>query len=263
MPELPDVERFRQYLYSTSLHQTITEVDPRDEMVLADVTEADLQSALVGKKLVDTRRHGKWLFADTDGGPWLCLHFGMTGHLVYFEEISDDPEYDRLLLSFASGMHLAYDCQRRLGRISLTDGVEDFIERRGLGPDARGLSRERFEEAVEGRSARLKTLLMDQSVIAGLGNILVDEILYQAGHHPEQHADELDEEALTGLHGAIDEVVETMVGARTGSDETIPDDWLIHHRDEGAKCPRCGGMVERIKINGRTTYFCPSCQKLQ
>lgn len=259
MPELPDVEGYRQYLYSTSLYQTFADVNVRDEMVLENVTGADLRDALIGTELVDTRRHGKWLFANANGGPWLCFHFGMTGSLAYFDDMADDPEHDRVLFSFENGMHLAYDCQRRFGRVTLTDSVEVFVERKDLGPDAQGLSWERFCAAIEGRTARLKTLLMDQSVIAGLGNILVDEILYQCRRHPEQPVDELGEEGLRDLYDAMTRVIEVYVQARTADGE-IPQDWLAHHRDEGSECPGCDGEIKRIKINGRSTYFCPSCQ---
>lgn len=260
MPELPDVERFRQYLFSTALHQRISALDARDEMPLKDVSEADLRDALVGAELVDTRRHGKWLFADAEPGPWLCLHFGMTGHLVYFEDMEDDPEHDRMLISFANGFHLAYDCQRRLGRVSLTDTVDGFVEREGLGPDAQSLSWDCFREAIEGRTARLKSLLMDQHVIAGLGNILVDEVLFQSRLHPETPIDALDDEHLHTLYGAIRDVVMTTVASRTEGAE-IPRDWLMRNREIGGTCPRCGGEIERIRVNQRSTYFCGACQR--
>ena len=259
MPELPSVEGFRQYLYSTSLHQTIAGVEASDEMVLEDVTAADLQEALVGSELADTRRHGKWLFADASDGPWLCFHFGMTGHLVYFEEMADEPDHDRMLISFENGMHLAYDCQRRFGRISLADSVEEFVARKHLGPDALELSWKRFQEALAGRTAQIKPLLMDQSVIAGLGNIIVDEILFRCRLHPEQHVDTLDEDSLREVHRAMGEILNTMVDARTGRGE-IPDDWLMRHRSLGEQCPGCEGEVERIEVGGRGTYLCPSCQ---
>ena len=261
MPELPDVERSRQYLNSTSLHQEIAEVEEGDPMVLEEVTEADLREALVGTELVNTRRHGKWLLAETADESWLCVHFGMTGSFVSFKDMADRPEHVRALVSFTNGMHLAYDCQRRLGRISLAPGVEEFVERKGLGPDARDLSLEAFSEAIEGRSARMKPLLMDQTVIAGLGNIIVDEILFRCRVHPEQPVDALDEAALREIHRTMTEIVEHLILVRTGHEDEIPDDWLMRHRDVGDACPGCGGEIERIEVGGRGTYLCPACQK--
>ncbi|MEA3401728.1 MAG: DNA-formamidopyrimidine glycosylase family protein [Armatimonadota bacterium] len=262
MPELPDVEGFRQYLYSTSLHQTITGVEARDSMVLlGGVAESDLRDALVGGTLRDTHRHGKWLFADVQPGPWLCLHFGMTGHLVYFKHLAHDPEHDRMLISFENGFHLAYDCQRRLGRISLAESVEGFVEEQDLGPDAARVDWEGFLKAVNGRDAMLKSAFLDQSMLAGIGNILADEINFQVGLHPRATLGDLDERLLRELYDAMRLVVEVTTEARTAGGE-IPGDWLMHDREESGDCPRCEGTIQRIIVGSRSTYFCPGCQGL-
>ncbi|MGC9319817.1 MAG: Fpg/Nei family DNA glycosylase [Armatimonadota bacterium] len=260
MPELPDVEAFRQYLYSTSLHKTIAGVEARDDMVLlGDLTGSDLREALVGGSLVDTHRHGKWLFADVQPGRWLCLHFGMTGHLVYFKHLADDPEHDRMLISFKNGFHLAYDCQRRLGRISLAGSVDEFVAAQDLGPDAARVDRQGFQLVVRGRDAMLKSALLDQSMLAGIGNILADEIDFQVGLQPRTTLGNLDDSGVRELYDAMKLVVEVTTEARTAGGE-IPEDWLMGNREEGGECPRCDGVIERIAVASRSTYFCPQCQ---
>ncbi len=259
MPELPDVEAFRQYLYSTSLHSTVAHVEARDDLVLEDISQEDLRETLVGTELADTARHGKWLLAQTAYGPWLCFHFGMTGELAYFGEATDIPEHTRVLFVFENGMHLAYLCQRRLGRITLTESVEELVRRKELGPDARDISWECFSEVFSGRTAPVKPLLMDQKVIAGLGNILVDEILFRSRLHPERSVHTLGEEQRRDLHDTLGRIVAVLIRARTQGDE-VPDNWLLHYRSEGEQCPRCGAQLKRMSINSRATYLCPRCQ---
>ena len=181
MPELPDVEVFKRYLDATSLHQEIEEVDVRTRQLLENTSIRHLRRGLEGRRFESTRRHGKNLFAGLDDGDWLLLHFGMTGDLAYFKHIEDDPQYDRLLLTFANGYHLAYVSQRKLGELALIEGVDEFVEQKDLGPDAlNDLGRDTFEEIVAGRRAMAKSLLMDQQTIAGIGNVYSDEILFQA-----------------------------------------------------------------------------------
>lgn len=136
MPELPDVEVFKQYLDATSLHQEIEDVDVRNRKILEDTSVQELGKGLNGRRLESTYRHGKYLFAQLDDDNWLMLHFGMTGKLKYFKVMEKEPEHDRLLLEFSNGYHLAYDCQRMLGHVALIEDAAAFIEEKELGPDA-------------------------------------------------------------------------------------------------------------------------------
>ena len=128
MPELPDVEVFRQYMDSTSLHQKIADVSLKDKSLLGEASSRDLQVRLKDRKFQSTLRHGKYLFAETDEEDWLVLHFGMTGFLKYFKNDEQAPEHIRMLITFNNGYHLAYDCQRKLGLIDLTKDTEKFLE---------------------------------------------------------------------------------------------------------------------------------------
>lgn len=259
MPELPDVEAMRRYLEATSLHQKVEGVDARDDYVLKGVTPADLREALVGREFRSTLRHGKNMLVELDEMPWLRLHFGMTGNLDYHRGEAPGLEHVRVLFRFSGGYRLAYLCQRKLGRISLPESPQAFVEQQGLGPDALTVDFGDFRRILKGRRGRLKSTLMNQHIIAGLGNVYADEALFQARLHPLRTVDTLDESELEALHHALRDVLQTSI--RRGSDaRDLPPTYLLHHRGKGEDCPRCGVAIERVKVNQRSTYFCPGCQ---
>ncbi len=261
MPELPDVEIYRKYLQSTALHQKIAKADTYCPRVLSNVTERQLKSALKGHSFTATRRHGKHLFAALDAGKWLVLHFGMTGFLVYFKDDEKQPAHVCLLLFFHNGYHLAYDCQRKLGQLSIAGDVESYIKKEGMGPDAMDpeLSFATFEDRIGKGRAMIKSALMDQERIAGIGNIYADEILFQAGINPKAKAGQLDEKALRALFKKRKDVLTTAID-RQAHPEDFPRTYIIPRRQNGAACPKCKAPIETVKVSGRTTYYCPKCQ---
>lgn len=259
MPELPDLVAMERYVKSTALHQRVLSVDVGRTYVLHDLPPERLVRALKGHRFEGVRRHGKNLLVETDGGPWLRLHFGMTGNLSYFKHHDEKPEHTRVLFSFETGYHLAYVCQRMLGRVSLEDGPDEFVRKEDLGPDALGVGWADFRDIMEGRRGMLKSTLMNQSIIAGLGNVYADETLFQAHLHPETTIDQLSPDRLEELYHAMRDVLNTAI--QRGSDaRELPETYLVHRRGEGAPCPRCSSSIARVKINQRSTYFCPRCQ---
>lgn len=259
MPELPDVEGFRTYIESTSLHQTIEEVDVRSPEILEGISAPGLIRTLEGRRFESTRRHGKHLFIRLDAGGWLFYHFGMTGQPRHFKDMGEDPRYDRMLISFTNGFHLAYDCQRKLGSVGVTGSVDDFLREKKRGPDALGTDFPTFRESLQGRRGAIKSALMNQRILAGIGNVYSDEILFQAQIHPKKPVNSLDGREFSGLFQSMGSVL------RAGIDHTVrsrslPDSFLLTHRGEGEGCPRCGGRVAKLKISGRTAYYCPKCQ---
>ena len=259
MPELPDVEVFRRYIDSTSLHQKIESVEVRDGRILGGVSARELQSALKGRTFESTRRHGKNLFVVLDGGGWLLMHFGMTGDLEYFEDRDLDPPHDRVLISFDNGYHLAFQDQRMFGRVDLVEDPESFVREKKLGPDSLELDPASFRERFEGRKGSVKAALMNQQVLAGVGNIYSDEILFQARLHPETRIEQLDDAALQKLFEEPRRVLETAIEREANSQE-LPDHFLLPHRREGERCPRSNGEIRSLKAAGRTAYYCPVCQ---
>lgn len=259
MPELPDVEVQKRYLDSTSLHQKIESVEVNDPIVLEELTPSALGRALADQSFESTQRHGKHLFAKINDDKWLGLHFGMTGWLKYFKNEEENPKYDQVLFDFKNGYHLAYVVTRKLGRIRVIKSVDDFIEDRELGPDALGLDFHEFHELLAGHRGMIKSTLMNQSILAGLGNVYTDEILFQAKIHPRKKTNKLEEDELRHIFNAMSDVLETAIDCQTDPKQ-FPDSFITPHRSEEDDCPRCGGKIQRTEVSGRGSYFCPRCQ---
>lgn len=265
MPELPDVELYKRHLDATCLGRTIRGVTVGDARILAEVSAAELAPRLEGARMTASRRHGKHLLVDVGPPGWLTLHFGMNGSLKHFTDGEADPTYDRVRFDFAGGHHLAYVNPRLLGRVGLVPDLDAFIAAEGLGPDALDLRFDlaAFELALDGRKRDVKSLLTDQEVLAGVGNIYSDEILFQAGINPRTRCDRLDAGARQHLFGQIKEVLETAIASGAGAErlvDRLPGSFLIPHRQKGGRCPRCGGEIASAKFSGRTSYYCPRCQ---
>lgn len=259
MPELPDVEIYRRRLARSALDRTIARVGVRDRRLLHGVGEARLRRTLRGNRLEKTHRHGKHLLAELSGGGVLVLHFGMTGDLVVDGE-GDEPAHARLVLTFADGGRLALVDQRRLGRVALAEGVEEYVERERLGPDALSLTPAALRDVLRESRGGVKATLMDQERVAGLGNIYTDELLFQARVDPRSAADGLDDAAYRRLHRQLRRVVDLAV-ARDADPARLPRTWLLPHREDGADCPRGNGTIRRFSSGGRTGYWCPACQR--
>lgn len=265
MPELPDVENFRRYLQSHALRRRIIDIEVRDDRILHRITAAHLKRALRGRSFERARRHGKHLFAALDDGNWLTMHFGMTGRLAFFKRSEDDPKLDRLRFDFEDGSHLAFVDQRLLGEIGMIEDPDTFIAAEGLGPDAIDpkFGEAAFVALMASRKGQIKPALMDQHLLAGIGNIYSDEILFQARLHPAMPVPDASPAQLKALYRAIRNVLKVAIDKGAGSEELterLPPSYLLRHREKGARCPRCGGPIATVKFSGRTTYLCPRCQ---
>jgi len=262
MPELPDVEVVKQYADATSLHQKVQAVRVGERRMLEGVSAEELASRLEGHIFEATQRHGKYLFLGLGDANWLMLHFGMTGDLKYFKDPDKKPEYEQLLIDFSNGYHLAYDAPRKLGKIGMVEDIGSFVKEKGLGPDVMKSSFDfgTFQDTVAGRRAMLKTTLMDQRLMAGIGNVYSDEILFQTRVHPRTQINQLGEQKLEEVFHTMKEVLQTAIDCRADPDQ-FPSPYLIPQRYEGGKCPNCGGEVGKLKISGRTAYYCSNCQR--
>jgi len=260
MPELPDVEMQKRYLEATSLHQRIVGVAVRSPDILENVSSRKVGAELEGRSLETSRRHGKYLFAGLDSGVWLMLHFGMDGGLAYLAKEDQEPPYSRMLVRFEDGGRLAYVSVRKLGRVGIVRSVEQFIGEKALGPDALDLDSSAFRNALGRTRAMVKAAFLDQHVVAGIGNICADEILFQARIHPRRPIGDLVGGELTRLFRATKHVLETAIELDADS-RRFPESWFISHRYPGARCPRCGAETARTRISNRTTYYCPACQR--
>jgi formamidopyrimidine-DNA glycosylase len=248
MPELPEAERARALIADRALGRLITAVDDSDSYVSRPHAPGEIAAALVGRRLTSANRIGKTLWLETDGdGPDLGLHLGMAGRIAIDEEPHE--RWDRFALTFGDGGRLALRDKRRLGRARL----EPDLSR--LGPDAALATREEFRRRVGRGASPIKARIMDQGVIAGIGNLLADEILWQARIDPRRPATDLSEPELDALRRALRAAVRRALGkggAHTGV--------LNPHRTPDGHCPRCGALLSHTRIGGRTTYWCPDEQ---
>lgn len=260
MPELPEVETFKRYLDSTSLRQRITNVEVRDPYVLKQVSARQLARRLKGRRFEKSRRHGKHLFVRAGDALWLRLHFGMTGDLEYLKRDEAPPKTARVLFRFANNRRLAFDDQRKFGEIELIEDVEEFLQTRGLGPDALEISFLQFKAVVGRHRGAVKAILLNQQLIAGIGNLYADEILFRACMHPATEAGGLSDRDLTRLFRATHYVLGKAIALKTDFDR-LPKSWLLTHRGKAGRCPRCGRALKSATIGGRTSWFCAHCQK--
>jgi formamidopyrimidine-DNA glycosylase len=258
MPELPDVESFKNYLEETSLRKRIHEVQVLAPEMLYWISVPKLKKELRGHSFVRAFRHGKYLFAQVENGQSLVLHFGMTGFLQRVTDRSRAPSHVRLLIHFKNDS-LAFDCLRKLGRISFAKDILKFIQERGLGPDALTLDYKTFRNILQKRKGRIKPVLMNQSVLAGIGNIWADELLFQTHIHPETRINELNESQIRKMFNKMNSILNTAI-EKQSNDEELPQNYLTRERNKRGACPVCRTSFERIQVGGRTSYFCPVCQ---
>ncbi|MGQ0521628.1 MAG: DNA-formamidopyrimidine glycosylase family protein [Actinomycetota bacterium] len=261
MPELPEVEAYR-VLAEAALGRSIASVEAPDAWFLkGGVDAAAVAGGLTGRSFTAARRRGKLLLLDTsDAGPVLGLRFGMTGRLVVdgtagidallYSSDRDVAAWDRFLVRFAGGGDLRVRDPRRLGGV-LLDPDEDR-----LGPDALTVSPAALRAALATPAVALKARLMDQSRLAGVGNLLADETLWRAGLDPRRPAGSLSPAELRRLHHHLRRAVDDLM-SRGGSHSGD----LMPVRRPGGACPRDGAPLQRATVGGRTTWWCPAHQR--
>jgi formamidopyrimidine-DNA glycosylase len=261
LPELVEVEQARRLIEARAVGRGISSVDAPDAWYLKrGLTAAALDVALPGHRFTTARRRGKLLLLDTDGdGPTLALHLGMSGRVLIDGQAAGDPLiygsnrenplWHRFGLRFEDGGSLYLRDPRRLGAVEL-DPDEDR-----LGPDALDITRAELDRLVTRSRAPLKAVLMDQSRVAGLGNLMTDEVLWRAGLDPARPANSLNGRERARLHRAIARTVATLLergGSHMGDH--------MSERFPGGRCPKDGTPLERRTVGGRTTYSCPRHQ---
>jgi formamidopyrimidine-DNA glycosylase len=259
MPELPEVETFKRYLDRTSLHQRITGVEVRDAYVLKHVFARELTRRLKGRRFENSHRHGKHLFVRTGRELWLRLHFGMTGSLKYLKRDEAAPKTARVIFRFACNCGLAFDDQRKFGEIELIKNVDEFLQKRGIGPDALHLDFSEYRRIFRTHRGAVKAILLNQKLMAGIGNLYADEILFRARMHPAREAATLSDEDLRRLFRATRYLLGKAIALKTDFNR-LPKSWLLTHRGKRGKCPRCGRALRSATIGGRTSWFCGHCQ---
>ncbi len=273
MPELPEVETVRSTLAATVLGRQIASLSVFHPAPIKAPEKEAFCRQLCGRRIEAVRRRGKYLLLDLDEG-CLVVHLRMTGQLIWQEKAETLPKHTHLLFSFADGSCLRYTDQRRFGGFWLwpQDALVLMPQLQCMGPEplSADFCVETLSAAFSGRRAAVKSLLLDQRVVAGLGNIYADESLFRAGIVPMRPAESLNKAELSRLHAAIREVLEDALSHRGTSFSDYLDakgkkgefqDFLRVYQREGAPCRVCGSMILREKIGGRSSFYCPHCQE--
>lgn len=260
MPELPEVETYKTYFDATALHQKIKDVESDDPIVL-NTDPDEFKAGLVEQSFERTERLGKYLFVHLSSGKVLVVHFGMTGRLKYFKDREDTPKFTQVLIVFEGGFHLAFIIKRKFARLGLAESVDEYKQRKKLGCDALDLTVKDFISTLSSRKAPVKNILMDQSFAAGVGNWIADDVLFQAGIHPEVPAHELSEKEIKCIHKKLQDILNLAIEKEARYNE-FPDYYLVNHRSKKARCPDCGEPLTNIKVGGRSTYYCANRQQI-
>jgi formamidopyrimidine-DNA glycosylase len=274
MPELPEVETVRRGLKPHLVGRSIAAVQVDDFAgVVGDEDPTVIAGRLVGRRIDALRRRGKYLIADLDDGSALLIHLRMTGSLVLTGHATPPLRFQRLAIQLDNGNDLRFSDQRKFGRVlHVRDNEVRALDRR-LGPeplDARFTANE-LAVRLRRRGGPIKSVLLDQSLVAGLGNIYVDEALFRAGLHPLRRATELSAPEVRRLHRAIRTVLREGLDNRGTSFSSFRDglgqagdnqnNLRVYGRGRtGGPCPRCGSPLVRLVVGGRGSHVCPRCQ---
>jgi formamidopyrimidine-DNA glycosylase len=271
MPELPEVETIRRQLEPELVGRRIESVEVLDERLTRPVSPREVERACAGRRIEAAERRGKYLLLRLDGDRSLVMHLRMTGNLILGDP-GEDVRYLRAVIRLEGGATLLFTDARRFGTAVVLDDddLEEYMApRAGIEPLSERLTAEEIGALAEGRRAPLKSFLLVQSGIAGIGNIYADEALWRAQLHPLSPAGSMRPEHWERLRKGIVDTLEAGLangGASIddyrdarGEEGRMQDEFLVHTR-EGLPCLRCGTEVRRIVVGGRSTYFCPGCQ---
>lgn len=261
MPELPSLEIFKRYFDSTSLNQNIEEVIINNPEILININTDEVKNHLINSNFISSTRYGKYLFANLENNFKLILHFGMTGFLKYHSQKQDHTPHARISILFEGDNVLDFEDPRKFGKIGMTLDISKFIAQKKLGPDALTISPETFKKLFEKRKGIIKSLLMNQHFIAGIGNLYADEILYQSGIHPLTKAKNLKDDDLILIYENMIMVLRKAIDFQDNP-RNFPSNFLLAHRYPGGECIE-GEKLETLKVGGRTTYLCPKKQPLK
>ncbi len=294
VPELPEVETIRRQLEPAVVGRRIEAARVLDERWTRPERPAVVEEAVTGRAIESVGRRGKYLILGLEGARNLVMHLRMTGNLLLrpadadgdealdlmdarfgaprLYEASTEAKYLRAAFALDDGSELWFTDARRFGHGVVLDGTElgaYLAARLGIEPLTGELTAESLAVMAAGRTAPLKSFLLDQSGVAGIGNIYADEALHRASLHPLSPAGSMraehHEALVEGIVGALEaglahggSSIDDYRDSR-GEKGSMQDEFLVHTR-EGEECPRCGGIIKRIVVGGRSTYFCPDCQ---
>jgi len=277
MPELPEVETIVRLLRAQLVGQRVSSVEVRWPRCIAIPGASEFERELIEREVLDVGRRGKFVIISLSGGRFLLVHLRMTGRLLVEDagcaaasgEAAPDPHI-HVVFRFVSGRALRFHDTRKFGRLYLLSEPAEIVGDLGPEPLSADFTPQTLHDLLRGHRKRLKPLLADQRLLAGLGNIYIDEALWEARIHPLRHAHTLSAEETARLHAAIRKVLAraienlgtTLRDYRTPLGESGENqEALAVYGRQGKPCPRCGEVVRRELVGGRGTWYCPSCQR--
>jgi formamidopyrimidine-DNA glycosylase len=276
MPELPEVETIRRDLEGLVKGRRITAVTIAPEFgkpvpVLKSIDEATFRAGVVGARIEAVERRGKYLALRLDTGSLIVVHLRMTGVLLHCRPEDPPERFWRLTLHLDDGREIRFSDMRKFGGFWLLDDFSG-ASRGGLGPEplSDAFTPEVLAAALAGRKAPVKAILLDQKYVAGIGNIYADEACYAACIDPRRLGADVTPEEVLKLHGAVRDILRFGVESRGASFRDYKDvageegnmQLLVKvFRRTGKPCYSCGTLIERVKLGGRSTHFCPRCQR--
>ncbi len=269
MPELPEVETIKNELLPDAVGRRITDVTLSWEGIVRHPPPAEFRSQLKGETITGLARRGKYLIFHLSGGRALVIHLKMSGALLLKPAVAPPERFVRAVLHLDDGMALLFRDPRKFGTMWLLEDTGSILDRLGTEPLEPGFTPELLAQLLSHRSAPIKALLLEQKLIAGIGNMYADEALFAAGIHPLRAGKSLSREEIRRLHRAIQRVLRAAIGNKGASVENYlrPDgtpgtahfEFNVAHR-RGQNCPLCATPLQRQPIRNRGSYFCPRCQ---
>lgn len=272
MPEIAEVETVRNTLKSMILNKKIVDVN----IIYPKIIESDIndfKDILIGRKFIDIDRIGKWLMFDLNDY-YLLSHLRMEGKYFVKKSTDDIVKHEHIIISFEDGTDLRYHDTRKFGRMNLVkksdiDKVE-AIKKQGIEANSNKLTKEYLYDKIHKKNIPIKSLLLDQTIISGLGNIYANEVMFDARINPSRLGKDISLNECDLIVKASKKIIDAAIkdGGTTIKSYTSSlgvtgrfQQHLMVHKREGEECKVCGTLIENIKIGGRSTYFCPKCQK--
>jgi len=264
MPELPEVETIARKLKPELTGKTIIDADLRWSRTLASPSVKKFKEQIKGQKILRVGRRAKYLDISLSEFNML-VHLRMSGDLFMRESKFEPQKHDRLILKLTGGKSLVFNDTRKFGRVWLTANPENVLGKLGPEPLSRGFTSQWLHTALHNKHRQLKPLLLDQTFLAGLGNIYTDEALHIAKLHPLAASDSITAEQARALQDAVRRVLKEGIRRNGASIDWVyrggefQNHFRVYDRD-GKPCPVCGTKIERIMVGQRSTHYCPNCQ---
>ena len=270
MPELPEVETVKNELLPHIIGYYITSITLFWDGIVRQPSAKEFRSHLIGQGITEITRRGKYLIFNLTGGETLIIHLRMTGSLLLKPASAEPDKFARAILHLDKETQLQFRDPRKLGVMWLVEDKNTVVGKLGPEPLEASFTPQLLAQRLNNRVAPIKALLLDQSFIAGIGNMYADEALFAARIYPLRPGGKLSQNEVKRLHSAIQQVLWSAIGNKGASTDTYlrPDGTLgtahfqfqVAHRLSGDLCPVCGTPIERIVVRNRGTYFCPQCQ---